>query len=413
MRKIIVTLCSVALTCAGTLGVNQLSLNNNDAINTNSDNTAVVQYADKAEEQNSLTADNNAEAVIAPAKDTTDQAEVAAPVETKAEDKSDVKATKKEAAKDVVTEAKKEVEDSKYSAAPTQQKASISKETQNTAAKKSQAAVQNTATKKSQEAVQKAPQTTAQNSVKKTPVSGNAVNNTAKNTAASNGKNAYVYKNVDLSQCDNTQEVVKVLQSNGFDNINMGNVNQISSLDDILALINGNGSNNNSTTVTTPTKQPTPTTKPVQPTPTTKPSQTTPTPTKTPSNNTNTSVSSYANQVLQLVNQERAKAGLSALTTNATLQAAADKRAQETVQSFSHTRPNGTSFSTVLKEYGISYRAAGENIAYGQKTPQEVVNAWMNSSGHRANILGANFGKVGIGVYQKNGVIYWSQLFTN
>jgi len=124
-------------------------------------------------------------------------------------------------------------------------------------------------------------------------------------------------------------------------------------------------------------------------------------------------VSSYANQVLKLVNQERAKAGLSALTTNSTITAAANKRAKETVQSFSHIRPDGTSFSSVLKEYSISYRAAGENIAYGQKTPQEVVTAWMNSPGHRANIMNTNFGKLGVGVYKSNGVIYWSQLFTN
>lgn len=390
MRKIIVTLCSVALTCAGTLGVNQLSLNNNDAINTNSDNTAVVQYADKADEQNSLTADNNIESVTAPAKDTNDKADVATPVEAKAEDKTEVKAAKKEATKK---------EANKKEAAPKQQKASVNKK------------AQNTATKSSQNAVQKAPQTTAQNSVKATPVSNNDAKKTTQDNT-SKAMNAYVYKNVDLSQCDNTQEVVQVLQKNGFSNINMSNVKQISSLDDILALINGNSSDNNDNTTPAPTKQPAPTTKPVQTTPT-KPAQTTPAPTKAPSNNTNTGVSNYANQVLQLVNQERAKAGLSALTTNSTLQAAADKRAQETVQSFSHTRPNGTTFSTVLKEYGVSYRTAGENIAYGQRTPQEVVNAWMNSPGHRANIMNANFGKIGIGVYQKNGVIYWSQLFTN
>lgn len=385
MKKIIVTLCSLALSVAGTLGVNQLSLNNNDAINTNSDITAVVQYTNNAEEQNNLTADSNKEAITAPAKDSTDEAEVAAP-------------------------------DLQSTSAAKHQKASVKKDTQTTTVKAPQAVVQ----KAPQAAVQKAPQT-ATDSVKATPVSSN----TAKKTVTS-VNNAYVYKNVDLSQCDNTQEVVAVLQKNGFNNINMGNVKQISSLDDILALINGADSNNNSSTSApaptkqpastakpTPTKQPAPTAKPVQPTPTTKPVQTSPTPTKAPSNNTNTSVSSYANQALQLVNKERAKAGLSALTTNSTLQAAADKRAQETVQSFSHTRPNGTSFSTVLKEFGISYRAAGENIAYGQKTPQEVVTAWMNSSGHRANILNANFGKIGIGVYQKNGVTYWSQLFTN
>ena len=345
MKKIIVTICSAALVVAGTLSVNQLSLNHNDAINTSSDNTAVVQYADKAE-VNSLIEDSNKEAVTAPVKDTTDKAKMAAPVETKAEDKTVVKATKKEGVKEANSIA--------------------------------------------QAGVQKAPQTAEADSVKTTPVSSNTDNK----TATSDVKNAYVYKNVDLSQCDNIQEVVALLQKNGFTYITMGNVEQISSLKDILALICNNNNDDTST-------------------PTTKPEKPTPTPTQAPSNDTDTSVSSYASQVLKLVNQERAKEGLSALTTNSTLQAAAEKRAQETVQSFSHTRPNGTSFSTVLKEYGISYRAAGENIAYGQKTPQEVVKAWMNSSGHRANIMSAKFSKIGIGVYQKNGVTYWSQLFTN
>ena len=137
--------------------------------------------------------------------------------------------------------------------------------------------------------------------------------------------------------------------------------------------------------------------------------------TTAPANNTNNTGSNkgFAQEVLELVNAERAKAGLPALTTNAALKAAADKRAQETKASFSHTRPNGSKFSTVLKEYGISYRTAGENIAYGQRSPQEVVNAWMNSPGHRANILNRSFGKIGIGVYQSGGVIYWTQLFTD
>ncbi len=129
---------------------------------------------------------------------------------------------------------------------------------------------------------------------------------------------------------------------------------------------------------------------------------------------TNQDAQTFANEVLKLLNQERAKAGLGTLTTNATLQKAANKRAQEIVTSFSHTRPDGRTSFSVLDEYNISYRAAGENIAYGQKTPSEVMNAWMNSSGHRANILGSQFGKVGIGVYKgSNGLYYWTQVFTN
>ena len=120
----------------------------------------------------------------------------------------------------------------------------------------------------------------------------------------------------------------------------------------------------------------------------------------------------YEEQVVALVNEERAKEGLPALKVDETLQAAALARAKETVQRFSHTRPNGASCFTILKEYGISYHYAGENIAYGQRTPEEVVGAWMNSAGHRANIMSENFTTIGIGYYQTaNGTKYWSQLF--
>ena len=96
---------------------------------------------------------------------------------------------------------------------------------------------------------------------------------------------------------------------------------------------------------------------------------------------------SFVEQVVALVNAERKKINLPALTLSNSLNTAAQTRAIEITQSFSHTRPNGSSFATVLSENNISYRSAGENIAWGQKTPEEVVNAWMNSAGHRANIL--------------------------
>ncbi|MDD3173795.1 MAG: CAP domain-containing protein [Herbinix sp.] len=121
----------------------------------------------------------------------------------------------------------------------------------------------------------------------------------------------------------------------------------------------------------------------------------------------------YAREVLRLVNVERSKAGLPAYTTNQTLTTAANKRAQEITSSFSHTRPNGTSFFTVFRDYKIPFRAAGENIAYGQRTPQAVVSAWMKSPGHRKNILSSRFKKIGIGIAQKSGRNYWSQEFTN
>ena len=121
---------------------------------------------------------------------------------------------------------------------------------------------------------------------------------------------------------------------------------------------------------------------------------------------------SFVEQVVSLVNVERAKVGLPALTMSEDLNKAAQIRAKETVQSFSHTRPNGSSFSSVLKENGISYRGAGENIAWGQRTPEAVVKAWMNSEGHRANILNKNFTAIGVGYYLNGSTPYWAQLFT-
>lgn len=121
---------------------------------------------------------------------------------------------------------------------------------------------------------------------------------------------------------------------------------------------------------------------------------------------------SMAQQVANLVNQERAKAGLSPLTLREDLTAAAQIRAKETAVSFSHTRPDGSNFHTVLTQQQISYRRSGENIAWGQPTAQAVMNAWMNSQGHRANILNASYEYIGIGYYtDSQGTPYWTQLF--
>lgn len=127
---------------------------------------------------------------------------------------------------------------------------------------------------------------------------------------------------------------------------------------------------------------------------------------------TNNAASSYAAKVAELVNVERAKYNLQPLTFDASVTAAAQIRAQEITVNFAHTRPNGSSISTVLSENGITYRGYGENIAWGQSTPEEVVTAWMNSQGHRANILNKNFTKIGVGYYVKNNTAYWTQLFT-
>ncbi|MDY2970127.1 MAG: CAP domain-containing protein [Butyricicoccus pullicaecorum] len=128
---------------------------------------------------------------------------------------------------------------------------------------------------------------------------------------------------------------------------------------------------------------------------------------------TNTGTSSAAQAVLAEVNTARAKNGLSALTLDANMNRAAAVRAAELAQSFSHTRPNGSRGLTALNEAGVSYRTAGENIASGQQSAQAVVSAWMNSSGHRANILSASFGRMGVGQATIGGRTYWVQLFAD
>ena len=122
-------------------------------------------------------------------------------------------------------------------------------------------------------------------------------------------------------------------------------------------------------------------------------------------------VTAYENEVIRLVNEERAKQGLKALTANWELSRVARYKSQDMVTNkyFSHTSPTyGTPFQ-MIKNFGISYRTAGENIAYGQRTPQAVVNAWMNSSGHRANILNSSYTQIGVG-YVASGN-YWTQMF--
>lgn len=120
----------------------------------------------------------------------------------------------------------------------------------------------------------------------------------------------------------------------------------------------------------------------------------------------------FANEVVRLVNEERAKAGLPALTVDAGAASAAQVRAKETETSFSHTRPDGSSFNSALTQAGVNFRGAGENIAYGQNSPEKVMESWMNSSGHRANILNSSYTSIGVGHYRNaSGVDYWTQLF--
>ena len=136
----------------------------------------------------------------------------------------------------------------------------------------------------------------------------------------------------------------------------------------------------------------------------------------TSDNNQNTtgSFSSFQKEVVRLVNVERTKRGLSELTLNTQLSNVATLKSQDMINKnyFSHTSPTYGSPFDMMKQFNISYRTAGENIAMGQKTPAEVVNAWMNSQGHRENILNANFTEIGIGVAKSsNGTLYWTQMF--
>lgn len=123
------------------------------------------------------------------------------------------------------------------------------------------------------------------------------------------------------------------------------------------------------------------------------------------------SVLEYEREVIRLVNEIRAENGLKALTHNWELSRVARYKSQDMKDRgyFSHTSPTYGSPFQMMKSFGITYRSAGENIARGQRTPSEVVNAWMNSVGHRANILNASFTEIGVG-YVANGN-YWTQMF--
>ena len=126
---------------------------------------------------------------------------------------------------------------------------------------------------------------------------------------------------------------------------------------------------------------------------------------------TNSAVTAFESEVIRLVNEARAQNGLKPLTANWELSRVARYKSQDMVDNryFSHNSPTyGTPFQ-MIKAFGLSYRTAGENIAYGQRTPQAVVNAWMNSSGHRANILNSAYTQIGVG-YVANGH-YWTQMF--
>lgn len=249
------------------------------------------------------------------------------------------------------------------------------------------------------------------NAVKCTPVNGtNITTNTTKRVCINS--NCYIVPNCYTVKCNDFK---KILEGFGF-------------------CFKQNSTNNNCNTQQKPNTKPniTPVIKPTNPDtditvkPNTKPNTTPTTPTTpttkpdTNTNNTNTNtntnqndyvVSEYEKEVVRLVNEIRVKNGLSELKLNTKLSKVARIKSQDMKDNnyFSHTSPTYGSPFDMMKSFGITYRTAGENIAMGQRSPEAVVNAWMNSEGHRANILNASYKEIGVG-YVASGN-YWTQQF--
>lgn len=125
-------------------------------------------------------------------------------------------------------------------------------------------------------------------------------------------------------------------------------------------------------------------------------------------------VKALEQKVIDLVNQQRAWNGLPALKANWELSRVARYKSQDMINKhyFAHQSPTYGSPFNMMESFGIRFSAAGENIAYGQRTPQEVMNGWMNSPGHKANILSGVYNQIGVGVAKaSNGTFYWTQMF--
>ncbi|NLK21651.1 MAG: SafA/ExsA family spore coat assembly protein [Epulopiscium sp.] len=125
-------------------------------------------------------------------------------------------------------------------------------------------------------------------------------------------------------------------------------------------------------------------------------------------------VKSVENEVIKLVNAERAKNGLQPLKANWELSRVARMKSQDMINKnyFAHQSPTYGSPFDMIQTFGIRFTSAGENIAKGQQTPSQVMNSWMNSPGHKSNILGASYSEIGVGLAtSKNGVKYWTQMF--
>jgi uncharacterized YkwD family protein/spore coat assembly protein SafA len=125
-------------------------------------------------------------------------------------------------------------------------------------------------------------------------------------------------------------------------------------------------------------------------------------------------IKALENEVIRLVNSERAKKGLPALKANWQVSRVARYKSQDMIDKnyFSHTSPTYGSPFRMLETFGVSFSAAGENIAMGQRTPSEVMNAWMGSPGHRNNILSPSYTEIGVGLAKSgNRRYYWTQMF--
>jgi uncharacterized protein YkwD len=127
----------------------------------------------------------------------------------------------------------------------------------------------------------------------------------------------------------------------------------------------------------------------------------------------NTEASGPKAEVLRIVNTERAKAGCGALTADNRLANAAQKHSADMAANdyFSHTSRNGDQMADRVDAAGYPWRGLGENIAKGQTTPASVMQAWMNSSGHRANILNCSFRNIGVGLAYDGSSPVWTQNF--
>ncbi len=125
-------------------------------------------------------------------------------------------------------------------------------------------------------------------------------------------------------------------------------------------------------------------------------------------------VKTQENEVVRLVNIERSKNGLQPLKANWQVSRVARYKSQDMASKgyFSHTSPTYGSPFKMMETFGLKFSSAGENIAMGQRTPQEVMTGWMNSPGHRANILNTSFTEIGVGLAKNSsGRNYWTQMF--